>query len=491
MRDGRDVNRRGHRLVGRGAIAAMLAGPTALAFFAGGYFAGPRLLATVVAWALAGAGVIIAQPSSKVPAHGGARLAIVALGLFTGWTFLSAIWAPIPGRAVERGEIALLYLGALLAATTLLQTRERQRSIEPALAAGALFVIVYGLSERFLPGLLHFASTSYSQGRLEQPLTYWNAEGEVAAIGWVLCARIAGDANRHRGVRMVAAAACAPLGMGLYLSLSRGALFAAAAGIATLIAVAPRREQLGAAVLCCSTAVLAALTAIVLDLTNQDGAGLASQERDGLLALVLIVGLSAVAALAQRHLIDRTRTGSIRLPRQAGLMIAALICAGLAVAIIAGAAQPTEGPPGGGANRLIATGSIRYAYWRVAVDAFAAEPVHGVGAGGWAVQWSRDEPSAPPVQDAHSLPLQTLAELGIVGAGLLVAFLGGVGLAARDALRRDRILAAGPIAACVVYLAHSPLDWDWEMPALTLIAVVLAGGLLACCGPAASRISSA
>lgn len=490
MSNGRDFNRRGHGLVGRGAVAAMLAGPTALAFFAGGYFAGPRLAATVVAWALAGTGVLIARPDSNARAPGGRRLAVVALGLFTAWTFLSATWAPIPGRAVQRGEIALLYSGALLAATALLQTRERLRSIEPALAAGALFVILYGLSERFLPGLLHFASTSYSQGRLEQPLTYWNAEGEVAAIGLVLCARIAGDTSRQRGVRMAAAAACAPLGMALYLSLSRGALFAAVAGMATLVVVAPHREQLGAAVLCCSTAALAALAAVLLDLTNQDGIGLASRERHGLLALILLVGLTAAATLAERRLIDRTRIGSLRLPRQAGRMTATLICAGLAVAIIAGAAQPTEGGPGGGANRLIATGSIRYAYWRVAVDAFAAEPLHGVGAGGWAVEWLRDEPSAPPVQDAHSLPLQTLAELGIGGAGLLVAFLVGMGLAARYVLRGDRALVAGPIAACVVYVAHSPLDWDWEMPALTLIAVVLAGGLLTCCSSAASRLTS-
>ena len=490
MSDGRDVNRRVRRLVARGAIAAMLAGPTALAFFAGGYFAGPRSVATVIAWGLAGTGMLITRQCSNAPAHRGRRLAVVALGLFTAWTFLSATWAPIPGHAIQRGEIALLYLGAFLAAATLLQTRERQRLIEPTLAAGALLVILYGLSERFLPGLLHFARTSYSQGRLEQPLTYWNAEGEVAAIGLVLCVRMAGDTSRPRGLRIAAAAACGFLGMGLYLSVSRGALFAAVAGIATLIVAAPHREQLRAVMLCCSTAVLAALAAALTGLTNQDGSSLFSRERHGLLALVLLVALTAAVTLVERRLVDRTRIGNLRLPRRAGLIAATLICAGLAVAIMAGAAQPAQGGLSGGADRLIATRSIRFAYWRVAVDAFAAEPVHGVGAAGWAVRWLQDQPSAPAVQDAHSLPLQTLAELGIVGAGLLIAFVSGVALAARDVLRWDRALAAGPIAACVVYLAHSPLDWDWEMPALTLIAVILAGGLLACCSSAASRVTS-
>jgi len=41
------------------------------------------------------------------------------------------------------------------------------------------------------------------------------------------------------------------------------------------------------------------------------------------------------------------------------------------------------------------------------------------------------------------------------------------------------VLAAGPIAGFVVYAVHAPLDWDWEMPAVTLVAIVLAGALLA------------
>ena len=38
---------------------------------------------------------------------------------------------------------------------------------------------------------------------------------------------------------------------------------------------------------------------------------------------------------------------------------------------------------------------------------------------------------------------------------------------------------AGPIAGVVAYAAHAPLDWDWQMPAVTTLALVLAGALLA------------
>jgi O-antigen ligase len=121
----------------------------------------------------------------------------------------------------------------------------------------------------------------------------------------------------------------------------------------------------------------------------------------------------------------------------------------------------------------------RYDYWRVALRALAAEPLHGVGAGGWAVWWLRYRTVNAFAQDAHSLPLQTLAELGLVGAALLLAFFAGIALAARAAHRGAPALAAGPIAAFVVYAAHAPLDWEWQMPAVTIVALVLAGSLLA------------
>ena len=88
-------------------------------------------------------------------------------------------------------------------------------------------------------------------------------------------------------------------------------------------------------------------------------------------------------------------------------------------------------------------------------------------------------------------PLQTLAELGLVGLALLVVFLGGVALAARA--RHTRVpprSPAGPIAGFVAMVAHAPLDWDWQMPAVTLVALVLAAGLLALAEDARRRSSS-
>jgi O-antigen ligase len=115
----------------------------------------------------------------------------------------------------------------------------------------------------------------------------------------------------------------------------------------------------------------------------------------------------------------------------------------------------------------------------VAWHVFKQEPIRGAGAGGWAVAWLRLRTINEGAQDAHSLPLQTAAELGLVGVVLLAGFFGGVAVAARRAHRLVPGLAAGPIAGVVVYVAHAPLDWDWEMPAVTLVALILAGSLLA------------
>lgn len=460
------------------ASVALFAGPTVLAFFAGGYFAGPRRVAIVVAWTLVAIAIVATPQGVRAWAWPPRLCGLVGLSLLVAWTFLSATWAPIQARAIQFGEIALLYLGALVAAATLIRSARQQRTVEPTLVAGAVLVIFYGLSERFLPGVLHFARTSFSQGRLEQPLTYWNAEAELAAIGLVLSVRIAGDDSRGRLPRMAAAASCCPLGAGLYLCFSRGALFAAGVGLLMLIVLAPRHEQLRAVVVCSAIAVVSALAAIPVSQMRWLEGSLAARERTGLLVLLLFVTISAGAALAASTLIVRGRTGDVGLSRQTRMIPPALVTVALVAFIAVGTARGSNAQASSGANHLITTNSIRYAYWRVAVHAFAAEPIRGVGAGGWNIWWLREQPLQAPAQDAHSLLLQTLAELGLVGLGLLTAFLCGVAVAARHGLHVAPRIAAGPIAGCVVYLVHAPLDWDWEMPAVTLVAIILAGALL-------------
>jgi O-antigen ligase len=134
--------------------------------------------------------------------------------------------------------------------------------------------------------------------------------------------------------------------------------------------------------------------------------------------------------------------------------------------------QSGSDTPAASPSRLASVQSNRYAYWKVALRTFADHPLRGVGSGGFQAEWLRERPFREPVRDAHSLYLETPAELGIVGLALLAALIAAVAVAAI----RSRQAAA--VAALAVWALHAGVDWDWEMPALTLVAIVLAGLVL-------------
>lgn len=467
----------------RVVAATSLAGPTALAFFTGGYFQGPRVWAGAVAWACV---LVLLMLGARLPGGRWVWLALGGLAALAAWSLASIAWAKVAGDAYASAQIVILYTGALAAAALALREASIRRIVEPVLGLGATVVIGYGLAGRLLPGILHYARSLSAQGRLEQPLTYWNAMGELAALGFVLCARLAGDDSRPRPVRAVAAAAAAPLGLGLYTSFSRGALFAVVAGLVALVALVPRREQLaGLAVSVVAGVVAAGAISPLHGVTSLSG-GLGHREHQGVLALVVLVVVMAVAAACQLAVIGRARSGPLpgsALVDHRGAIATILICAGLAVAIVVGAHESSGASQNlaSGANRLVTFRSNRFDYWHVALRAFSQEPLHGVGAGNWQLYWLRWRTITEFATDAHSLPLQTLAELGIVGVLALAAFLIGLAGSAWRALRQGPA-CAGAVAALVTYFAHAPLDWDWQMPAVTLVAIVLGGLVMAAAG---------
>jgi O-antigen ligase len=464
--------------LGTGTLLLVL-GPTALAFFTGGYFEGPRAWAGLGAWLLVVLGA--ALRSGARPFHGPSRLAFGGLIALAALSLLSMLWAPVVSNAYQAGQIVVLYLGELLAGSLLLD-RSRARAVEPLLAGGVLIVIGYGLAGRLLPGVLHFTNYSDAEGRLNQPLTYWNAMGELSALGVVLCLRLAGDEARARWMRALALAAAVPLGAGLYLSFSRGALFACGAGVVALVVLVPRRRQFAGLAAGVVFGVLGGVATAPFAAVSSLTGTISAQETQGAIVLGIVLLLMALAGLASWLLDVRVSSDRLSLPRRSGQIATVLICAGLAAAIILGAKESTASTTqalAGGSSRLATLQSDRFDYWRVALRAFRTEPLRGVGAGNWNVYWLRWRTISEGAQDAHSLPLQVLAELGILGLAALLAFFVGVGLSAARALRRAGPVAAGPTAALITYLIHAPLDWDWQMPAVTLVAIALAGTVIA------------
>jgi hypothetical protein len=459
------------------ARAALLAGPTVLAFFSGGFFGGPRLVAGVVAWSLLAVALVAMERRDSLRPRGPARAALLGLALLAGWTALSSAWSPDGAGAAAASERALLYLGALCASFVALRG-VASRWVEPALAAGAVVVIGYGLAGRLLPDLVELTRSRSAGGRLDQPLTYWNATGALAALGFVLCARLAGDRTRPVALRAAAAASAAPLGLGVYLSFSRGALTALGVGLAVLIAMAPTWPQLRSAAIALEAGVVCAGVASILPAVEAaEGDDFAAQ---GAVLLVVLLAVMATAAAMQVWSARAEVEGTTRM-RALGRRVPVVGIAAASLLMLAPFVAATVDRDGGGSDpafgataaRFGDVGSRRFDYWEAAVKGFASDPTFGRGAGSYQAIWLEQRDVAERVVDAHSLELETAAELGLVGLAFLALFIGGVAAAVR------RTRAAGPAAALAVYAAHSAIDWDWELPALTLVAIMLAGSVLA------------
>jgi O-antigen ligase len=472
-----------HSAVAAVLAAALIAGPTVLAFFSGGYFEKPRLIAGLLAWVAVIAAAILAR--RPFPRDWPGRLALAGLAALCAWTALSLLWTPIAGTTEDDLQRVLLYLAYFFAATVLFRTTWVTRLLEPLLAGGALIVTGYALSERLVPDLVDLSESVTAAGRLEQPLTYWNASGALAAIGVVLCVRMMGDTGRDARLRILAAAATVPLATGVYLSLSRGALAALAAGLTVLVALAPDgRAQLRAVAIAVVTSVPACVAAGTLSGFRALEGSLATRRAEGLAMLVVLVVLAAVAALLVRRETRAARRAAEPLhPRHRALATAgvALLLFGAllgAAALETGTERPR---PDLAANpdRLRSLESNRYDYWRVALDTFVDRPIQGLGSGAFVVEWLQHRDVDDPTREPHSLYLGTLAELGLVGFACLAAFLWGVAAAARRLWRANPAVAAGPMAALVLWAAHAAIDWDWEMPALTMVALALAAAMIA------------
>ena len=128
--------------------------------------------------------------------------------------------------------------------------------------------------------------------------------------------------------------------------------------------------------------------------------------------------------------------------------------------------------------RLLAGGGNRYDYWRIAVDAWEGEPVRGLGAGGYQVPYFRERSTSEDIRQPHSLPLQTLAELGLLGLALLLVAAIAIVLAVRAQLRflgkgwERRTLMVAALGSTAAWAVHSSVDWPHLLPGVTAVALV-------------------
>jgi hypothetical protein len=135
-------------------------------------------------------------------------------------------------------------------------------------------------------------------------------------------------------------------------------------------------------------------------------------------------------------------------------------------------------------SHFASTGSEREDAWRVALDAFAAHPIGGLGQDNFSDYYTVHGRTGIELAWVHSWELRLLAHTGVVGFLALIAFLAAAVIAA---LRRRAphgslrgVMAGIALLPLIVWLIHGSVDWFWEMPALSapaLAFLAMAGAL--------------
>jgi hypothetical protein len=459
-------------VLGRVLTAAVPAAlVAALAWSSGGYF--PRTWGAVLlveAVCIAAVAILAA----RVEAGRAELLVVGGLLALTLWQLLSRTWAVDPDATVLEAERTLVYAAA--AAVAFLAV-SGERSAE--LVIGVLL----GAAGASAGGLLEFVvSDGTPPDRLESPVGYANASGILATTGLVLGLGLAAEGPSGR--RALGAAMCPPAAATLYLSLSRGSVLVAVVGVALLCVTSRSGATLGRLVL----AALPAAGAVVLAawVGRFDAPDASAGE---IVSLVALGGL-AVCAAALTTTTPRlqsmviTRRHAVAAAALAGVVVVAAVTY-LGVREVRERTPPRSEQQDASERLLSASSSFRSDYWRLAGRMVVDAPLLGAGAGGFTRTWLQDRPALLYVRDAHNLYLETLAELGPVGLAALLLALVTPLVAARRATAEP--VARSALAAYVALLLHAVIDWDWELPAVTLCTILLGVALVRSGDGGASR----
>jgi len=424
----------------------------------------------------------------------GGWLGVGLLAAFGAWCALSISWSISPDESWIEANRAWAY--ALAAALAVVLGASLPRAPEKAAVgyvALAGLVAAYALGGKVVPTVFDHAGEI---SRLRAPVGYWNALALFCALAVPPALRLAGDERRGR-LRVVALAALVVLVSTLALTYSRGGIAVMVLAAMVLAAIGPDRLRM----VCLSGIVVVGVVPGLLvaflreDLTTDE---LAASQRadDGLLLLAALAIGFAIALLLARMVWRAGR--SLRLgPSAAALVPRALAGLGAVVvlALVVLAATGWLGDRLEGFTepraenvtdpaRIVATNSgNRWVWWKEAAGATWDQPIVGYGAGSFPLVHLQRRQERLDVRQPHSVPLEFLSETGIVGALLAIgglALLAAAGVArVRGAVGADRAYAAALLAACAAWGAHIWVDWDWDIPAVTLPVMLFLGVLAA------------
>ena len=425
--------------------------------------------------------------------------ALALLGAFAFWSGISLLWTVAPEGTWLETNRALSY--ALVLVLGLAVGSRLERAVE-RIAVGWLIVAVavalYALGGKLVPSLLNHTAVF---SRLRAPLDYWNALALVCVLGAPVAMRVATDSTRPLRARLAGLAALQLLFVVAGLTYSRGGVLAMVVAVLALTALGGARLRGLAVVGLAALATVAPLAyAFSSHTLTTDSIPLAARVRDGrVLALIMLASLAALLLVAHRlaQLEDRVAWTPVR-SRRAWQALGVAVVVGLlvGVAALAGSSRGVTGSishqvdnftsvrkdPITDPSRLLSTSSgNRWVWWEEAVGAFVDRPLQGWGPGSFPVtHLLYRKPPPLPVRQPHSVPLQFLAETGVVGALLALGAIGCLLTAVAVRVRslapgRGRDLAVACLVAGAAWTLHGVYDWDWDIPGVTFPALLLLG----------------
>ena len=425
-------------------------------------------------------------------------LALGALAAFTALSYLSILWAGVPGDAWEGANRTLLYLlvFALFACW-------RQH---PLTAAALLVAWVLSVSGLALFTVVHLQSAGswalaglLPGGRLIYPSGYANANAAQWLMAFWPALLLARSARLHWALRGLLAGSAVLLAALALLSQSRGSFYATPVMLLGVFALLPERTRSFVMLAPIGGGIAAAVPSVLRVGDHLRGGQVVGATLHHALAVTLLASTAVAVAVAAGAAVESRRTlqpgAAARLHRATGAVALAALVLVLAGGLAAAGNPLTRLESGwntfkGGygansttGNRLISgLGSNRYDFFRVALDEFAAHPAVGIGADNFQQQYLVHGRSTETPRYPHSVELRTLTQTGLLGSLLAVIGLAGALFAAVRAWRGPdplgRAVAAGAVSVFAYWVVHGSFDWFWEFAGLGAPAFAMLG--LAC-----------
>ena len=444
----------------------------------------------------AGAVATLALPR---PSRAG-TIFLVALGALVLWSGLSILWSVEPDRSWSYFNRTLVYFAfALVGMSCGALARRAPRIAAWSLALGFGAVLGWALLGKVFPDL---DPDGTRVARLRGPHGYWNALALCAAMAvplslWAAARRTHPHLARAGGALLFFLATVT-----LLLTYSRGGALVALVALGLWLAIgAPRLESVVTAVGAGGLGLAVAFVGFTLDGVSEEGQPESVRADDGLIfGAVLLAGAVVVfgAALAASRR-EARRPLDIRLRRRLGrtttLAAAAVLIAALAAGVVRAGnpvdwvgdaisefsdpIDPTLKDDPGRFAEL--SSNTRWSWWEDALEVFREQPVAGAGAGAYDVARRpfREDTLAPV--EPHSLPLQFLAELGLVGFVLFTTMVFAAVVGVAGALRRaddERPAVAALTVALAAYGLDGLVEFTWDFVALSGPAFLVVGLLL-------------